>query len=252
MGPGGAAPEQASSEAVSLLRDDLGRIRLLTIDRPERRNAVDTATVEAIADAVDGARVVVLTGAGGHFCSGADLGGVEDAVFVDALGRALDALRSPDVVSIAAVDGVALGAGTQLAVSCDLRVASPGARFGVPAAKLGLAVDHETVRRLAQLAGDGTARAMLLACEVVDGEAAHRTGFVQRLGDLDDAVEWAAEVAALAPLTQAAHKLALEVTPARAADAAVDEARRRAWSSEDFQEGLAAFRARRGPAFRGR
>ena len=236
---------------MSLLRDDLGRVRLLTIDRPERRNAVDTATVEAIADAVDGAGVVVLTGAGDHFCSGADLGGVEDAVFVEALGRALDALQSPDVVSIAAVDGVALGAGTQLAVSCDLRVATPRARFGVPAARLGLAVDHETVRRLAQLAGDATARAMLLAADDIDADAAHRIGFVQRLGGLDAALGWGQQIAALAPLTIAAHKLALETTPGRASDAAVDEARRRAWSSADLQEGLAAFRDRRPPQFHG-
>ena len=243
---------------MTLLCDDLGRVRLLTIDRPDRRNAVDLATVAAIAEHVEGAaaqehlRVVVLTGAGGHFCSGADLGGVEDAAFADALGAALGALRSPSLVTMAAIDGVALGAGAQLAVSCDLRVATPDARFGVPAAKLGLAVDHETVRRLAQLAGDGTARAMLLAAEVVDGETAARTGFVQRLGGLDAALAWAAEVGALAPLTIAAHKLALEATPARADDPEVAEARRRAWSSADLQEGLAAFRERRPPDFHGR
>lgn len=241
----------------TLLRDDLGRVCLLTIDRPDRRNAVDLDTITAIADAVaearasETARVVVLTGAGGHFCSGADLDGVEDGDFVAALDRALNGLRSPEVVTIAAVDGVALGAGTQLAVSCDLRVATPAARFGVPAAKLGLAVDQETVRRLAQLAGDGTARAMLLAADVVDGEAAHRTGFVQRLGGLDTALSWAEEIAGLAPLTIAAHKLALESTPGRAASPAADDARRQAWSSEDLQEGLAAFRERRPPAFRG-
>ena len=243
---------------MTLLCDDLGRVRLLTIDRPDRRNAVDLATINAIADHVEEAgaddafRVVVLTGAGGHFCSGADLGGVEDTSFTDALGRALDALRAPALVTMAAVDGSALGAGVQLAVSCDLRVATTDARFGVPAAKLGLAVDHETVRRLAQLAGDSTARAMLLAADVVGGEAAHRMGFVQRLGGLDGALAWAAEIATLAPLTIAAHKVALEATPARADDPDVAAARRAAWSSADLQEGLAAFRERRPPDFHGR
>jgi enoyl-CoA hydratase len=242
---------------MTLLRDDLGRVRLLTIDRPDRRNAVDHDTIAAIGAAVaeacadDAVRAVVLTGAGGHFCSGADLAGVEDAAFAEALGVALDALRSPDIVSVAAVDGVALGAGTQLAVSCDLRVATTDARFGVPAAKLGLAVDHETVRRLAQLAGDGVARSMLLAAEILGGEAAHRIGFVQRLGGLDGALAWAADIAQLAPLTIAAHKLALERAPARADDADVAAARRRAWSSDDLQEGLAAFRERRAPDFHG-
>lgn len=233
------------------------RVLLLTIDRPDRRNALDLDTVTALADAIEGAggdvdtRAVVLTGAAGHFCSGADLAGVEDTAFTDALGRTLDGLRSPEVVTIAAVDGVALGAGTQLAVSCDLRVATAAARFGVPAARLGLAVDHETVRRLAQLAGDGTARAMLLATEVIDGESAYRTGFVQRLGSLDTALEWASVVADLAPLTVAAHKLALERSPTRADDPDVAAARHRAWASGDLQEGLAAFRDRRPPRFRG-
>ncbi|MGH9135920.1 MAG: enoyl-CoA hydratase-related protein [Acidimicrobiales bacterium] len=230
--------------------------RTLTIDRPERRNAVDLDTLGRLADELDsaraaGARVVVLTGAGGHFCSGADLGGVEDEVFVTALWRLLDGLRSPDLVSIAAVDGVALGAGTQLAVCCDLRVATSTARFGIPAAKLGLALDHETVRRLTAFVGEGTARAMLLATEEVSGDDARRLGLVQRLGTLADAQAWAAEIASLAPLTIAAHKLAMERLAERADDADVAVARRRAWSSADLQEGLTAFRDRRPPAFRG-
>lgn len=234
------------------------RVSVLTIERPQRRNAVDlrtlTALAEELADSVaSGVRgVVVLTGAGGHFCSGADLDGVDDDTFTSTLQRVLDGLRSPDLVTIAAVDGVALGAGTQLAVCCDLRVATPEARFGVPAVKLGLAVDHETIRRLAQLVGDGTARAMLLAAEVVDGVTAHRIGFVQRLGTRADAVSWATEIAGLAPLTIAAHKLGLERAVGRADDADVADARRAAWASADLQEGLAAFRERRPPRFEGR
>ena len=231
-------------------------VTVLTIDRPDRRNAVDVATVTALADRLEeartaGIRVVVLTGAGGHFCAGADLGGVEDSVFVDALGRALDGLRHPALVSLAAVEGVALGAGTQFAVACDLRVATPSARFGIPAAKLGLAVDHETIRRLAAFAGEGTARSMLLAAEELSGEAAHRTGFVQRLGSLDDALAWATDIAVLAPLTIAAHKLGLERLAERADDNEVADARRAAWSSADLREGLAAFKERRPPSFRG-
>lgn len=228
-----------------------------TLDRPERRNALDLDALRSLAAALADAaadpatRVFVVTGAGGHFCAGADLGGVDDDDFTDALAQVLAGLRSPQLVSIAAVDGAALGAGTQLAVCCDLRVATAGARFGVPAAKLGLAVDHETVRRLAQLAGDPAARAMLLAAEELGGEAAHRIGFVQRLGDFDDALAWAAQIAGLAPLTIAAHKLALERSPAPADDPDVADARRRAWASDDLAEGLAAFRERRPPRFRG-
>lgn len=232
-------------------------VTVLTIDRPERRNAVDLATLTALGDRLTdakgaGARVVVLTGAGGQFCAGADLGGVDGDVFVATLNRVLFLLRAPAFVTIAAVDGAALGAGAQFAVSCDLRVATGSSRFGVPAARLGLAVDHETIRRLAAFAGEGVARSMLLACEEIDGTTAHRLGLVQRLGDLDDAIAWAREIGALAPLTLAAHKLGFERLAERADDPDYGEARRRAWGSEDLQEGLTAFRERRPPTFRGR
>lgn len=226
-----------------------GHVAVVTIDRPERRNAVDHAALEALAAALDGCgddvRAVVLTGAGGQFCAGADLGGVEDTAFSDLLQTVLDRLRLAPYVTVAAADGAALGAGTQLAVACDLRVATPQASFGIPAGRLGLAVDAWTVQRLAALAGHGPARAMLLAAEVVKGDEAHRLGLVQRLGGLDDALAWADDIAALAPLTIRAHKAALEAT----ADAAAAFAR--AWASTDLQEGLAAFRDRRRPVFRG-
>ena len=228
-----------------------GPVALLTIDRTERRNALDIDTVRHLTDAVheaSDARVLVLTGAGGHFCAGADLGGVEGEHFVDALRNLLLALTSTAQPVLAAVDGAALGAGTQLAVACDLRVATPAAKFGIPAAKLGLMVDHWSVQRLPALAGEGPARAMLLAAEVLSGEDAHRLGLVQRVGDLDAAVEWAQEIAALAPLSIAGHKLALNGAPREEFQAAFD----RAWASDDLAEGMAAFRERRAPEFRGR
>ncbi|HEX9969137.1 MAG TPA: enoyl-CoA hydratase-related protein, partial [Acidimicrobiales bacterium] len=134
----------------------------------------------------------------------------------------------------------------------DLRVASPTARFGIPAAKLGLMVDHWTVQRLALLAGHGTARHMLLTAEEVDGDAAHRIGFVQKLGGTEDALDWAARIAKLAPLTIAGHKLALNRLEPALDDADVTAARTKAWSSEDLAEGMAAFRERRAPRFEGR
>ena len=238
--------------------EDRGPVALVTIDRPERRNAVDHEALEQLLDAharSHAARVLVLTGAGGHFCAGADLSGVEDSSFTDLLRRVLAALRDDPRPLIAACDGAALGAGTQLAVACDLRVATPSARFGIPAAKLGLTVDHWTIDRLALLAGAGPARAMLLAAETYGGEDAHQMGLVQRVGDLDDALGWADEVAALAPLTIAAHKLALnrlELPVGRGDDPEVLAAAERAWASEDLAEGIAAFRERRLPRFRGR
>src|SRR5690606_37898350 len=143
--------------------EDRGDVALITIDRPDRRNALDMPSLDELLDVhrrVDGARVVVLTGAGGHYCAGADLSGVEDRAFTDRLRDVLSAIRDDPRPHLAAVDGAALGLGTQLAAACDLRVATPAARFGIPAARLGLMVDHWTIERLAALAGPGPARAM--------------------------------------------------------------------------------------------
>ena len=235
-----------------------GAVTLVTIDRPERRNAVDRDALAGLEAAIAAAasdrdtRVFVLTGAGGHFCAGADLTGLEDETFAATLRVVLQGLRDASFPTIAAVDGAALGAGTQLAIACDLRVATPTARFGIPAAKLGLMVDHWTVQRLALLAGHGPARSMLLAADVLSGDDAVRLGLAQRSGSLDDALAWATEIAALAPLTIRGHKIALNRLEADVgSDPAVAEAFSRAWASADLREGLAAFHERRSPAFRG-
>lgn len=225
-------------------------VSLVTIDRQERRNAVDREAVEAIKAAAESAgRVLVLTGAGGHFCSGADLTTLEDAAFAALVRSACEALGRPDLVTIAACSGAALGAGTQFAAACDLRVATAEASFGVPAGKLGVVLDRLTVARISSLAGEGAARAMLLGGEVLSGQEAHRLGFVQRLGGLDDALAWADTIAGLAPLTLAGHKLALERPDDEAANAAAYD---RAWSSADLTEGLTAFQGKRPPRFEGR
>jgi enoyl-CoA hydratase len=237
--------------------EERGAVTLVTLDRPERRNALDGQAVLDLGSALEAAiarraRVLVLRGAGGHFSAGADLKALEDERFTVALRRVLDGLAGAPLCTMAAVEGAALGAGTQLAIACDLRVATPTARFGVPAARLGLMVDAPTVERLAALVGGSVARAVLLAAEVLDGESAHRLGLVARLGGLDDALAWADEIAALAPLTVAGHKLALEhLTPRAGTSPEVAAAFARAWASADLAEGRAAFAERRPPRFRG-
>ena len=233
------------------------RVLLVTLDRPERRNAVDHATLVALqaaqAEAAEAAaRVLVLTGAPPAFSAGADLTGVEGGTFADALSATLRGFTELPCTCLAAVDGPALGAGMQLAAACDLRVATPGSAFGIPAARLGLAVDHWTVERLTREVGWPTARAMLLAATTATA-AELAGGFVHRLGDLDDALAWAGELAALAPLTVAAHKVALERSaPPPEVDELVAAARARAWASDDAEEGRTAFLEKRPARFTGR
>jgi enoyl-CoA hydratase len=233
---------------------------IITIDRQDRCNALDVAICERLRAEFDGAvaggaRAIVLTGAGRHFCAGADLGLVHGTALAAALRHLLDTVVDVPVPVIAAVHGAALGAGTQLAMACDLRIVDPTARFAIPAAKLGLMVDFWTVRRLTLLAGHGPARAMLLAAEELDADTAVRVGFAQRSGDLTAALAWAQEVAALAPLSAAGHKLLLNQLAiggeAGAVGAVGAEAYDLVWSSADGLEGIAAFRERRRPNFEG-
>ncbi len=234
--------------------DRRSAVVIATIDRPDRRNAVDHATLIALKTAIDGAasaRVLVLTGSGDAFCAGADLTGVEDAGFAAALKAVLVGLTELPIVTLAAVDGPALGAGTQLALACDLRVATARSRFGIPAARLGLAVDEWTIRRLVAEAGAPIARAMLLGAAPYTAAPLHAAGFVHRLGGLDDALAWADELALLAPITVSAHKRGLEIR--NSADAAAFEALlEKAWRSDDAHEGRTAFLEKRPPRFSGR
>jgi len=234
-----------------------GAVALVTMDRPERRNALDHAALDGLLTALDaalaaGVRALVLTGAHGHFCAGADLTTVEDDAFIEALHRLLEGLRTAPFPCLAAIEGAALGAGTQLAVACDLRVAAADAVFGIPAGKLGLMTDQWTVQRLALFAGQGPARAMCLAAETYSGDQALGFGLVQRVGGLEDALGWAETITTLAPLTLAGCKVGLnEAEGLSGWSPAYRQAFERAWASADLAEGLAAFSERRPPTFTG-
>jgi enoyl-CoA hydratase len=241
-----------------IVSERLDRVTLLRIDRHAQRNALNpehtAALLAGLEDAVaTGSRCIVITGNGSSFCAGADLDVVRDEGFLDSLYGLLHRLADLPVPVIAAVNGPAIGAGTQLAIGCDLRVGAPTARFAVPTAKLGLSVDPWTVRRLASLAGGGAARALLVGVDTLDVERAHGLGLVDRLGDLDDALAWAQEIAALAPLTLEYCKLALNTTSELTGDdERVDKAMLACWNSNDAAEGQRARAERRPPEFLGR
>lgn len=230
-------------------------VTVLTIDRPHRRNALDLTTLEelhaAVVAAVEhGARAIVLTGAEGHFCAGADLTELEDVSFTRRLAEILRHLAAVPVTTIAAVSGSCMGLGMQLAVACDLRVVADDARFAVPVAKLGLMVDRWTLARVARFWGEGAARSMVLTADVLDADDAWRLGFAQRRGELDAALDLARAALPLAPLSQAGSKLGLDGP--LGADPVYDEAFARAWSSSDLVEGQRAFAERRPARFEGR
>ncbi|MEO8162917.1 MAG: enoyl-CoA hydratase-related protein [Ilumatobacteraceae bacterium] len=232
-------------------------VAVVTINRPERRNAVDLPSLLAIRAAqsevvAKSARALVITGAAPAFCAGADLSGVHEEEFASALHDVLRAMTTMPIVTMACIEGPALGAGAQIAASCDLRVATATSVIGVPAAKLGLVVNHWTVERLVREFSWPIARAMLLTARLYTGAELAQNGSVHRLGYLNDALSWAKEISALAPLTIAGHKLALEVSGAGPqVNELVNEARDRAWGSSDATEGRNAFLEKRPPNFMG-
>jgi enoyl-CoA hydratase len=254
------------------VRDAVGIAR---IDRPERRNALNAELcAELLAKFREHADLgaVVIAGTGDRaFCAGADLGrraadteagGLEHGggdTFRPAFEDLLDAIVDYPAPVIAAVNGVALGAGMQLAVACDVRVVAPGAKFGIPAGRLGVVISAANVRRLVLAVGQPTARDVLLTARSLDVDEAERAGLVQRRAAdaLVAATELATEVAGLAPLSVRGHKHALNVVSASHDLSAEDleDLRRReteAFASADLQEGLAAFSEKRPPRFEGR
>lgn len=236
-----------------------GRVAVLTLDRPDKHNALTVELCETLCETVEStgkARALVLAGTGRSFCSGADLDEVYSAEFRVALYRMLHAVTDAPVPVVAAVHGAAIGAGTQLAIAADFRVAGPAARFAIPTARIGLAVDPWTIRRLALLAGNGTARRMLLACDQIDADTALACGLADRPGTHDEAVGWAAGMTDLAPLTVGYSKQVLNEVfePDLDDDVAkdLDAAFEACWASDDFAEGRLSRTEKRSPVFRGR
>lgn len=248
---------------------DHGPISIATINRPERRNALNEALCGDLVDGLasrGGSRCVILTGEGTAFCAGADLvtrfdgEGVRDT-FRPAFTALLDAMGMFPGVIIAAINGPALGAGTQLAVGCDLRVAGPDVVMGIPAVNIGLMLDPSNVERLVATIGMASAKELLLTGERIDPETAKSIGLVHRLADdpVAAALAWAENISTKAPLSVAGHKqlvhlaagirpLARGEDPATIAEDYVDAA----FTSDDVAEGLAAFAEKRRPTFTGR
>ena len=236
----------------------LDNVTTIEMQRPDRRNALNTELVEGLRSAIEQAgaddiRAIVLTGQGSVFCAGADLSG--DAFAADYPDRLIALHKSVDEAPmpvIAAINGPAIGAGLQLAMICDLRVVAPDAFFQFPTSKYGLALDNWSIRRLASLAGHGRARSMLLTAEKLTAEDALLTGMANRIGTLADAQKWAEEIAELAPLALSHAKRVLNDDGAYEEPSSTHkELFDKAWSSEDVVEAQVARLQKRQPNFKG-
>lgn len=251
--------------------DVADRIATVTVNRPDKLNALNDATIAEIGGAIDEARMrqdvggVILTGAGRAFVAGADVAELRGQSPFVAKGRAragqevFDRIEASPKPVVAAVNGFALGGGCELAMACHLRVASEHARFGQPEVKLGLIPGFGGTQRLPRLVGKGRAMQLLLTGEIIDAEEAYRIGLVNRVVHAAELLGTAQmilkQILANGPLAVA---LCIEAVNRGVempqGDGLALEANQFGLSaaSEDMREGTAAFLEKRAPAFRGR
>ncbi len=218
----------------------------------------------------DGVRCVLLTGAGGMFSSGYDIGEIPDDVFAHEAERlvahpfteALGALDACPVATVAGLGGHTIGGGLELALACDLRVAADGIRLGMPPAKLGLVYSHTGLRRFIDAIGVPRTRELFLLGRTIDARTALGWGLVNELAlpaDLDDeALSWARALAGNSPLSVRGNKRVIAELLRSRGDLDVDvereliELRRSCFESEDLREGIRAFAQKRPARWRGR
>jgi enoyl-CoA hydratase/carnithine racemase len=254
------------------LYDTEGPIATLTFNRPEARNAMTWEMYQALVDACDssdadaGVRVLILKGAGDKaFVAGTDIAQFEglrteaDALaYEHRIDEVLDRLERTTTVTIAQVRGVAAGGGCAIALTCDLRIASPDATFGIPIARtLGNCLSATNYSRLIDLVGPAVAKDLLLTGRFMHADEGAARGIITRIEPLDtiDAVtrEYAERIASHAPLTlRATKELIRRVAVARRPAAGADhDLITQCYTSNDFREGVAAFLEKRKPRWSG-
>jgi enoyl-CoA hydratase/carnithine racemase len=245
---------------------------IVTIDRPARRNALNLAAWRDLAAAFRSlaeerhTRLVILTGAGGHFCAGADISefsrvradSAGGALYEREVGACYEAIRALPQPSIAAIAGSCVGGGCAIALSCDFRVMHRGARFGIPATKLGTIYTVEECRLLYSVVGFANAKRILYGSELFDVVAAREMKFadaVTREDVVQGAIEFGQTMMANAPLAIAGTKKilqALAVGEVQRERQAIEALIKEALDSEDYREGARAFLEKRPPSFSGR
>lgn len=256
-----------SDESSAVLVEVRNGVQVVTINRPEARNAINGAVAQGIAaaldelDADDELRVGVLTGAGGTFCAGMDLKGFLAGDDPTAGGRGFGGLteRGPRKPLIAAVEGYAVAGGLELVLACDLVVAATTAKLGVPEVKRGLVAAAGAAMLLPQRIPPAIALEMLMTGDPISAERAAGLGLVNRVvpegGAVEGALELAAAIAANGPLAVAVSKQVALESPdwshaerwQRQADVVLP-----VFGSADAREGATAFAEKRPPRWTGR
>jgi enoyl-CoA hydratase len=251
----------------AVLTDEQDGVLLITLNRPEQRNAVNAAVAAGIAAALDrldatpALRAGVLAGAGKGFCAGMDLKAfvAGESPLVEGRGFAGIVQRPPDKPLIAAIEGFAVAGGLEIALACDLIVAARGAKLGIPEVKRGLVAAAGGLLRLPQRIPYAVAMELALTGDPIDAERAAQLGLVNRVAEPGEAVAEALELArrivANGPLALAASKRVLVEAPSWPADerwARQAEIVGPVRGSEDAREGARAFAEKRPPAWRGR
>jgi enoyl-CoA hydratase/carnithine racemase len=237
----------------------------ITINRPDKRNAMSRAMWDAIPELLDGlaadpsVRVVVLTGAGENFSAGADIEGVFEKLGDTGLSAGAEkALIEFPKPAIAMIRGFCVGGGVQLAAACDLRFAADNARFGVTPAKLGIIYPARAVERLMQLIGPSAAKYLLFSADLIDAGHALRIGLLDETVPADElagrVAAFCASIVSRSQLTVVAMKLIVDTLldePGYVAEVEAEALAEvvRQGVDGDTAEGIAAFRERRPPEF---
>ena len=194
-------------------------VNVATLDRPERRNALDGATVSELAEHLtspnDPAPPIVLTGAGTTFCSGFDLSSGEGATFKAGADAMFDAILDYPAPVIAALNGPAVGMGAILALTCDLRVGVPTCWFEIPAARLGVVLDSAYLERVSARVGLPAAQTLFVASSRISADRALALGMLHGIADdaVDEARSWATHVTGVSTRSVATHKAMLNHRP---------------------------------------
>jgi enoyl-CoA hydratase/carnithine racemase len=245
----------------------------LTISRPERRNALTPDLIHGLTTILDKAserddlRAVLLTGAGSKaFCAGFDIahigsqGSKESGLERDLVDELATKVANVSLPVVAAINGVAVGAGCDLAIACDIRLGTPATRFGMPPAKLGLLYGWRGIDRLIHAVGFPAAKEMLLTGDLIPAERAYDIGLLSRIVPADELGAATRHVtdalAANAPLSVAGSKRIVNILATRqpltdAENAELAAIQQRVWHSGDALEGARAHRERRPPQFKG-